>query len=128
MRTGLRARRTNAHGIAHAARVAIVATGLNNGRTEGLNGKIRVITRRAYGFHNAQALIGLPSSPELLIPPPQIAVAARCETVPRDSLPSEHRSCPNGPSRWPAPPPAPARCSHCPPCEFDRLGLPRLAP
>ena len=38
--------------------VAIVATGLNNGRTEGLNGKIRVITRRAYGFHNAQALIG----------------------------------------------------------------------
>ena len=37
--------------------VAIVATGLNNGRTEGLNGKIRVITRRAYGFHNAQALI-----------------------------------------------------------------------
>lgn len=39
--------------------VAIVATGLNNGRTEGLNGKIRVITRRAYGFHNAKALIGL---------------------------------------------------------------------
>jgi transposase len=39
--------------------VAIVATGLNNGRTEGLNGKIRVITRRAYGFHNARALIGL---------------------------------------------------------------------
>ena len=38
--------------------VAIVATGLNNGRTEGLNGKIRVITRRAYGFHNAKALIG----------------------------------------------------------------------
>jgi transposase len=37
--------------------VAIVATGLNNGRTEGLNGKIRVITRRAYGFHSASALI-----------------------------------------------------------------------
>ena len=37
--------------------VAIVATGLNNGRTEGLNGKIRVITRRAYGFHSAPALI-----------------------------------------------------------------------
>lgn len=37
--------------------VAIVATGLNNGRTEGLNGKIRVITRRAYGFHSAGALI-----------------------------------------------------------------------
>ena len=37
--------------------VAIVATGLNNGRTEGLNGKIRTITRRAYGFHSASALI-----------------------------------------------------------------------
>jgi len=36
-----------------------VATGLNNGRTEGLNGKIRVITRRAYGFHSATALISL---------------------------------------------------------------------
>lgn len=39
--------------------VAIVATGLNNARTEGLNGKIRVLTRRAYGFHSASALIGL---------------------------------------------------------------------
>jgi transposase len=38
--------------------VAIVETGLNNGRTEGLNGKIRTITRRAYGFHSAQSLIG----------------------------------------------------------------------
>jgi transposase len=37
--------------------LAIVVTGLNNGRTEGLNGKIRVITRRAYGFHSASALI-----------------------------------------------------------------------
>ena len=37
--------------------LAIVAIGLNNGRTEGLNGKIRVITRRAYGFHSASALI-----------------------------------------------------------------------
>lgn len=37
--------------------VAIVATALNNARTEGLNGKIRVITRRAYGFHSASALI-----------------------------------------------------------------------
>jgi transposase len=38
--------------------VAIVSTGLNNGRVEGLNGKIRTITRRAYGFHNAKRLIG----------------------------------------------------------------------
>jgi len=39
--------------------VAIVATGLNNARTEGLNGKIRTITRRAYGLHSAGALISL---------------------------------------------------------------------
>jgi transposase len=39
--------------------VAYVATGMNNGRVEGLNGKVRTITRRAYGFHNPSALIGL---------------------------------------------------------------------
>jgi transposase len=38
--------------------MGIVETGLNNGRTEGLNGKIRTLTRRAYGFHSAQSLIG----------------------------------------------------------------------
>ena len=37
--------------------VAIVATGLNNARAEGLNGKIRTITRRAYGFHHAPSLM-----------------------------------------------------------------------
>jgi transposase len=39
--------------------VAIASTGLNNGRVERLNGKIRTITRKAYGFHNAQGPIGL---------------------------------------------------------------------
>jgi transposase len=39
--------------------LAYVRTGLSNGRTEALNGKIRTITRRAYGFHNASALIAL---------------------------------------------------------------------
>jgi transposase len=39
--------------------LAYVATGLSNGRTEGLNGKIRTITRRSYGFHSAQSLISL---------------------------------------------------------------------
>ena len=34
-----------------------IATGLSNGPVEGLNGKIRTITRRAYGFHNAANLI-----------------------------------------------------------------------
>lgn len=36
-----------------------VRTRFNNGRTEGLNGKIRTITRRAFGFHSAQALISM---------------------------------------------------------------------
>ena len=39
--------------------VAYVRTRLTNGLTEGLNGKIRVIARRAYGFHSAQALIAM---------------------------------------------------------------------
>jgi len=36
-----------------------VQTGLNNGRVEGLNGKARTITRRAYGFHSALSLIAM---------------------------------------------------------------------
>lgn len=39
--------------------VAYVDTKLSNGRAEGLNGKVRTITRRAYGFHSAHALIAL---------------------------------------------------------------------
>jgi transposase len=37
--------------------LAFIATGLSNGPIEGLNGKIRTITRRAYGFHSARSLI-----------------------------------------------------------------------
>lgn len=37
--------------------LAYIATGLSNGRTEGINGKVRTITRRAYGFHSATNLI-----------------------------------------------------------------------
>ena len=39
--------------------LAYVATGLSNGRAEGLNGKIRTITRRSFGFHGAPSLIAL---------------------------------------------------------------------
>lgn len=39
--------------------LAYVRTRLSNGRTEALNGKIRTITRRAYGFHSATNLIAL---------------------------------------------------------------------
>jgi transposase len=37
--------------------LAYVATGLSNGPVEAINGKIRTITRRAYGFHSAANLI-----------------------------------------------------------------------
>lgn len=46
--------RTHLEGI-----LAYVASGLSNGRGEGLNGKIRVLTRRAFGFHSAASLIAL---------------------------------------------------------------------
>ncbi|MDA1267002.1 MAG: ISL3 family transposase [Planctomycetota bacterium] len=36
-----------------------IRTRLNNGRVEGLNGKVRTITRRAFGFHSASALIAM---------------------------------------------------------------------
>jgi transposase len=36
--------------------LAYVSTRLSNGLVEGLNNKIRLITRRAYGFHSARAL------------------------------------------------------------------------
>jgi len=39
--------------------VAYVATGLSNGRSEGINGKIRAITRRSFGFHRAWSLISM---------------------------------------------------------------------
>jgi transposase len=39
--------------------VAYVATGLSNGRAEGMNGKVRTITRRSFGFHSAWSLIAM---------------------------------------------------------------------
>lgn len=46
--------RDHAEGI-----LAYVRSGLSNGRTEGLNGKARTLTRRAFGFHSAHGLIAL---------------------------------------------------------------------
>jgi transposase len=44
----------------HAAGVlAYVRSRLSNGRTEGLNGKLRTLTRRSYGFHSAHGLIAM---------------------------------------------------------------------
>ena len=39
--------------------LAYIPERLSNGRTEGMNGKIRTITRRSYGFHSASNLIAL---------------------------------------------------------------------
>jgi transposase len=33
--------------------------GISNGRVEGLNNKVRLIVRRAYGFHTADAALAL---------------------------------------------------------------------
>lgn len=56
--------------------LAYTSTGLSNGLLEGLNNKIRLITRRAFGFHSAQALTamiylccgGLSLTPPLPVP------------------------------------------------------------
>lgn len=39
--------------------LAAIRLGINQGRTEALNNKVRLITRRAYGFHTAQAALAL---------------------------------------------------------------------
>jgi transposase len=46
--------RRHRDGILQAIRL-----GINQGRTEALNNKVRLITRRAYGFHSAQAALAL---------------------------------------------------------------------
>ena len=46
--------RKNRDGIA-----AAIDHGLANARHEGLNNKIRTMTRRAYGFHSAEAALAL---------------------------------------------------------------------
>jgi len=39
--------------------LAAIRLGINNGRIEGLNNKVRLIVRRGYGFHTAQAALAL---------------------------------------------------------------------
>jgi transposase len=39
--------------------LAYVTTKLTNGLVEGFNNKLRMIARRAFGFHSADALIGM---------------------------------------------------------------------
>jgi transposase len=45
---------------AHRATIlATIRLGWNNGRVEGLNNRVRLITRRGFGFHSAQAVAAL---------------------------------------------------------------------
>ncbi len=39
--------------------LAAIELELSNGRLEGLNNKIRLLSHRAYGFHSADALIAM---------------------------------------------------------------------
>ena len=39
--------------------LAAIRLGLSNGRLEGLNSKVRLISHRSFGFHSAAALIAL---------------------------------------------------------------------
>jgi transposase len=62
--------RKHRDGILQAIRL-----GINQGRTEALNNKVRLITRRAYGFHSAQAalaLVMLTCGPITLTPPHEL--------------------------------------------------------
>ena len=62
--------RKHRDGILHAIRLAI-----NQGRTEALNNTVRLITRRAYGFHSANAalaLVMLTCGPITLQPPHEL--------------------------------------------------------
>jgi len=62
--------RRHRDGILHAIRL-----GINQGRTEALNNKVRLITRRAYGFHSAKAalaLVMLTCGPITIQPPHQL--------------------------------------------------------
>jgi transposase len=43
----------------HSGILAAIELGLSNGRLEGLNSRVRLLTRRSYGFHSATALIAL---------------------------------------------------------------------
>ena len=59
----------------HDGILAAIRLGINQGRTEALNNKVRLITRRAYGFHSAKAalaLVLLTCGPITLHPPHEL--------------------------------------------------------
>ena len=92
--------RRHRDGILQAIRL-----GINQGRTEALNNKVRLITRRAYGFHSADAalaLVMLTCGPITLTPPRGTPVTRDSPT----SMPGEplftdtKRRSPDGALQW----------------------------
>ena len=57
--------------------VAYIRWGVTNGIVEGLHNKVRVITRRAFGFHSASAVIGMIMlcCTNLELHPPRVSLA-----------------------------------------------------
>jgi hypothetical protein len=58
-RDRVRERTPGARHLAGSGILAAVHLGINQGRTEALNNKVRLIIRRAYGFHTAEAALAL---------------------------------------------------------------------
>jgi hypothetical protein len=60
--------------------LAAIGTRINQARVEALNNKVRLITRRAYGFHSADAalaLVMLSCGPITLQPPHELRAPRR---------------------------------------------------
>jgi transposase len=63
---------------------ATLQHGVNNGRVESLNTKVRLVARRAFGFHSAQALIAMS----------ELTLGGLCPALPgRQSWPLDPRQC-----------------------------------
>ena len=62
---------------------ATLLHGVNNGRVESLNTKVRLIARRAFGFRSAQALIG-PHQAEQVRSPSFTPGRGRCHRASSD--------------------------------------------
>ncbi|MCL1595693.1 MAG: transposase [Actinomycetia bacterium] len=54
-----RRRASKKPGANHKGILAAIRLGINNGRIEGLNNKLRLIVRRGFGFHTATAALAL---------------------------------------------------------------------
>ncbi|MCA1698460.1 MAG: transposase, partial [Actinobacteria bacterium] len=77
--------------------LAAIRLGINQGRTEALNNKVRLITRRAYGFHSADAALALVMLNLRADHPPTPTRTTRATPPPTltTSMPREPNFCPD---------------------------------